>query len=303
MDRLEATVLNTVFRNPENGYSVVSVHAGRSDCTVVGVMPELAPGEQAVFSGSWTEHKTYGRQFACTLCEIQEPTTLLGIERFLASGLIRGIKGSTAAMIVAHFGEDTLTVMSEHPERLTEVPGIGKKRCAMISESFLQHQEARRAMVFLQSYGISPALAVRITERYGDQTPDIIRANPYRLCEDLEGVGFKTADRIGLALGFPPDSEHRIRSALIYLLQDAAASGGHVYLPEEELCSQAASLLRIPSALCRDQLAALLLARRLAFETGEDGRRIYLPVYDRAEKEIGLLPFNTLSQPSARMAV
>ena len=203
LEQLEATIEGTVFRNQENGYSVLTVRSGRSEVTVIGTLPELSPGEQAVFSGHWTEHRTYGRQFQCTCVELKTPTTLLGIERFLGSGLIHGVGPSTAALIVAEFGEDTLTILSEHPERLSEVRGIGKKRAAMIAESFFEQQSARRAMIFLQSYGISPALAVRISRYYGDQTPEIIRENPYRLCDDLEGVGFKTADRIGLSLGIP----------------------------------------------------------------------------------------------------
>ena len=290
MEQLEAGILGTVFRNEENGWSVLTVRAGRSEVTVVGTLPELSPGEQAVFTGEWIEHKTYGRQFRCTSCEIRIPTTLLGIERYLGSGLIRGIGPSTAVLIVRHFGEDTMTILSEHPERLTEIPGIGKKRCAMISESFQEHQSARRAMVFLQSYGIPAPLAVKISKFYGDQTPDIIRQDPYRLCDDLEGVGFKTADRIGIALGVAPDSTSRIRCALKYILREAAASSGHVYLPEAELCTSAASLLQIPRELCENALTALLISRALIGEMDEagDGRRIFLPGFWQAEQEVAL---------------
>ena len=124
MEQLEATVEGTVFRNQENGYSVLTVRAGRSEVTVIGTLPELSPGEQAVFTGDWTEHRTYGRQFRCSFCELKTPTTLLGIERFLGSGLIHGVGPSTAALIVAAFGEDTLAILSEHPERLCEVHGV-----------------------------------------------------------------------------------------------------------------------------------------------------------------------------------
>ena len=138
MEKLEASIIGTVFRNAENGYSVLSVRSGRSEYTVVGSLPELSPGEQAVFSGEWTEHKSYGRQFKCVSCEIQMPTTLLGIERYLASGAVRGIGPSTAALIVAHFGEETMSVLAEHPERLAEVSVIGRKRasstCSALAE-------------------------------------------------------------------------------------------------------------------------------------------------------------------------
>ena len=288
MEQLEASLLSCVYRNPENGYSVYTVKAGEDACTVVGVMPELAPGEQAVFFGNWTDHKTYGRQFRCDRCEIRLPATLIDIERYLGSGLIRGIGPSTAALIVQHFGEETLTVMTEHPERLREIPGIGKKKCAMISESFQEQQSTRQVMIALQGFGISATLALRLSQKYGEHAPELIRENPYRLCDEMDGVGFKTADRIGLALGIPPDSEHRVRSALTYLLQEAAGVNGHVFLPENELCAQAAALLGTDPALCRQNLTALLLKGTLYAEDGGEARRIYLPLYFRAEKEVAL---------------
>ena len=292
MEQLEATIQGTVFRNEENGYTVLTVRSGRSEVTVVGSLPELSPGEQAVFTGTWTDHRTYGRQFQCVSCELKAPTTLLGIERFLGSGLIHGVGPSTATLIVAAFGEETLTVLSEHPERLQEVHGIGKKRAAMIAESFLEQQSTRRAMVFLQSYGISPALAIRISRHYGDRTPEIVRENPYRLCDDLEGVGFKTADRIGLSLGIPPESEDRVRSAMKYILRDAAASSGHVYLPEAELCSVSAEMLGVSKELCAQALRSLLVIGALRSESDPDTpdvRRVYLPYYWHAEQEVALM--------------
>ncbi len=290
MEQLEGTIEGTVFRNRENGYSVLTVRSGRSEVTVIGTLPELSPGEQAVFTGTWTEHRTYGRQFSCTFCELKTPTTLLGIERFLGSGPIHGVGPSTATLIVAAFGEDTLTVLSEHPERLCEVRGIGRKRAAMIADSFREQQSARRAMIFLQSYGISPALAVKISRYYGDRTPEIVRENPYRLCDDLEGVGFKTADRIGLSLGIPAESENRVRAAMKYILRDAAASSGHVYLPEEELCSVSASLLNVPLDLCRQVLPGMLISGALQSESSEnEPRRVYLPYYRCAEQEVALM--------------
>ena len=290
MERLEAGILGTVFRNEENGWTVLTVRAGRSEVTVVGTLPELSPGEQAVFTGEWVEHKNYGRQFKCASCEVQMPTTLLGIERYLGSGLIRGIGPATAILIVRQFGEETLEILSEHPERLTEIPGIGEKRMAMISESFREHQGARRAMIFLQSYGVPAALAVKIGKYYGDRTPEIIREDPYRLCDDLEGVGFRTADRIGIALGVAPDSDSRIRCAMKYVLRETSASAGHTYLPEEELCGMAASLLQVNRELCRTALTSLLLSSALIAEEGDDegGRRVYLPAYYRAEQEVAL---------------
>ena len=286
MERVEASVVGTVYRNEDNGYSVVTAREGRREITIVGTLPELTPGEQAVFTGEWVEHPSYGRQLKCTGCELQKPTTRLGIERYLGSGLIRGVGPSTAKMIVNYFGEDTLTILSEHPERLQELPKMGKKRWIQIAEAYREQAGAREAMVFLQSYGIAPTLAVKISKRYGDRTAQVIRENPYRLCDDLEGVGFLTADRIGAALGIPPDSEGRIISALKYMLRDAAAGMGHVYLPRAELVSRTAQLLRVEEDLVDHQLTRLTLLRELVLSVGEDGERVYLPLFESAEKEV-----------------
>ena len=290
MEKLEASVVGTIFRNPENGYSVLTVRAGRGEQTVIGALPELNPGEQAVFTGEWVEHKSYGRQFRCVSCEIQMPTTLLGIERYLASGAIRGVGPSTARQIVSSFGEETMEVLADHPERLTELSGIGPKRAAMIAESFAGQQDLRQTMIFLQSYGVSAPLAIKISRHYGEAARDIIRTDPYRLCDDLEGIGFRTADRIGLALGVAADGESRVRCALKYLLREAAASSGHCYLPEGELERQAAELLGISREKCALVLTDLLFARELVAESGEEGagRRFYLPAFFREEREVAL---------------
>ncbi|MBQ8200433.1 MAG: ATP-dependent RecD-like DNA helicase [Clostridia bacterium] len=286
MEQVEASVLGTIYRNEENGYSVLTAREGRREITIVGTLPELSPGEQAVFSGEWTEHPQYGRQLRCTGCVLQKPTTLLGIERYLGSGLIHGVGPSTAKMIVAHFGEETLTILSEHPERLQEVPKMGRKRWKQIAESYREQQGAREAMVFLQSYGIPATMAVKISKLYGERTPAVIRENPYRLCEELEGVGFLTADRIGTALGVPPDSEGRIVSALKYVLKETAASQGHVYLPRQELVSRASQLLRVEGDLIEHQLIRMCLLRELVQAGDEGAERIYLPQFDSAEREV-----------------
>ena len=288
MEQIEASVLGTVYRNHENGYTVLMARMGRSEITIVGTLPELTQGEQGVFTGEWVEHPQYGRQLKCTGCAIQTPTTLLGIERYLGSGLIHGVGPSTARAIVETFGEETLTILSEHPERLQEVPKMGRKRWKMIAESFQEQQKAREAMVFLQSYGIPPNLSVKISRLYGDRTPEVIRQNPYRLCEDLEGVGFLTADRIGMALGIPADSEFRIQSAITYVLREVAATMGHVYLPKTDLIRRTASLLHTENEVVERQIAQLALRRDLVMQLDEEDEdiRVYLPHFDAAEKEV-----------------
>ena len=290
MEQLEASILGTVFRNEENGYSVLTVRAGRKEYTVTGALPELNPGEQAIFSGEWVEHKSYGLQFKCISCEIQMPTTLLGIERYLASGAVRGVGPSTARQLVEHFGEETMEVLAAHPHRLNELPGIGNKRAAMIAERFAEQQGTRPAIIFLQSYGVPTSLAIRISQRYGDQTREIVQKDPYRLCDDLEGIGFRTADRIGIALGTAVDGSSRIRCALKYLLREAASGSGHCFLPEEELKRQASGLLQVSAEKCSLVMTQLLLSRELIAELMEEeaSRRIYLPEIYRSEKEVAL---------------
>ena len=225
----------TVFRNEENGYSVVQVKLGRESVTAVGTLPALAAGEQILLEGAWVEHPQYGRQFKAASCEVRKPTTLLGIERYLGSGLIHGVGPATARLIVQEFGRETLDILSEHPERLTDVPGIGPKRARQIAQSFQEQYAAREAMIFLQSYGVSPSLAVKISKVYGATAQQKIRENPYRLMDDIEGVGFLTADRIALSLGIPQDSEYRLSAGRGRRVRGAHLSApGHAAGPGRE---------------------------------------------------------------------
>ena len=284
--QLEAVIENTVFRNEENGYSIMEARTGREKITVVGALPALGAGEQVMLEGMWVEHPQYGRQWKVTGWEIRKPTTLLGIERYLGSGLIPGIRSATAKLLVQEFGERTLDILSEHPEKLTRVPGIGKKRAQQLSKAFQEQYGAREAMVFLQSYGVSPALAVKISKRYGADAQRKIRENPYRLIDDIEGVGFLTADRIALSLGIPQDSEYRLRAGIKYALQEAAGGEGHTYLPRDTLLERAARGLRVSGELLTHQLDGLLFAREIIALDAEGTEAMLLAPYFYAEKEI-----------------
>ena len=290
MEQLSATVLDTTFRNDENGYSVLRVQAGVNEQTVVGVMPQLSPGETVTFSGEWGEHPVYGRQFHARQYEIAPPETLSAIERYLGSGLIRGIGTATAKLIVSHFGTDTMQVMDENPQRLTEISGIGPKKAAMILESYTAQVSMRRVMIFLQNYGISANLSTKIAKRYGGDTIPLIRENPYRLVLDIEGVGFVTADRIALSMGIDPRSEFRLRSALYHLLSEAANNFGHTYLPRLVLAQQACKLLHIPEDEIQNQITQALLQRMfIATEISQQEEPcLCLPYYYHAEQEIAL---------------
>ena len=297
---MEVTVVGTVYRNEENGYSVLTVRDGHRERTVVGILPKFAPGEQAAFTGEWTEHPKYGRQLNATGCEPLKPTTLLGIERYLASGFISGIGPKMARKIVSYFGEETLTVISEHPEELRKIPGLGGKKWQKIAKSYHEQVDEREALIFLQSYGVPAELSVRISKKYGARTADLIRSNPYRLCEEVEGVGFLTADRIGITMGIAPESEYRVQSALKYTLLDAAVSLGHVYLPREELLDRAGYMLKLPRELLEHGLTRLVVSRQLLGQTAGGEERVWLPAYDQAEREISrrLMELLTAVPPS-----
>ncbi|MEG2251994.1 MAG: ATP-dependent RecD-like DNA helicase [Clostridia bacterium] len=288
-EQLTAVVQDTTFRNEENGYTVLRVTVGRAQQTVVGQMPELSAGENVTFAGTWTEHALYGKQFNARTCTITPPTGKSAIEKYLGSGLIRGIGPSTAKLIVKHFGEKAMDILDEQPQRLTEVTGIGVKRAAMIMESYAEQMNMRRVLVFLQEYGISPNLAMKIAKYYGENTVELIRQNPYRMVMDIDGVGFLTADRIALSMGVDPQSDFRIRAALFYLLSEAAISGGHTYLPRVRLAERACAMLRAEEELVQRQISQALLTKMLVgFSVPECEDALCLPLYYHCESEIAM---------------
>ena len=287
MEQLTATVLDTTYRNDDNGYTVLRVTVGRKQTTVVGSMPELSAGENVTFDGDWTEHPQYGKQFSAKACRITPPETASAVEKYLGSGLIRGVGPSTAKLIVKAFGKDALQVMDEHPDRLLEVQGIGAKKAAMILESYREQTSMRRVLLFLQNYGMSPNLSMKIAKYYGEATIEMIKQNPYRLVTDVDGVGFLTADRIALSMGIDPNSEFRVRTALYYLLNEAANGGGHTYLPRGLLKERACGLLRVDESLIEQQMTEASLMKMIIAFTLNDGEDcMCLPFFFHAESEI-----------------
>ena len=291
MEIIEAFADETVFRNEENGYTVLVVKAGKSRVSAVGIMPPIAVGEKLRITGDWTEHPVYGRQIKVQSIEIEKPTTLSGIEKYLSSGMIRGIGPATAKLLIRAFGEETLDVLYSQPEKLLDVPGIGQKRAQMIQESYAEQAQQREAMVFLQSYGVTPALAVKIYKRYGENVRQVITRNPYRLVEDVEGIGFKTADRIAASLGIEQSSEYRLSAGVKYTLSEATAGAGHCYLPRPELALAARRLLSSDADSIDRTIDSLILshdisAQILPCDNGEEVVALYLPSTYRAESEV-----------------
>ena len=291
MEIIEAFADETVFRNDENGYTVLVVKSGKTRVSAVGVMPPVAAGEKLKITGEWTEHPVYGKQIKVQSVEIEKPTTLSGIEKYLASGMIRGIGPATAKLLVKAFGEETLDVLYSSPERLLDVSGIGPKRAQMIMESYAEQAQQREAMVFLQSYGVTPSLAVKIFKQYGENVQQVIRKNPYRLVDDVEGVGFKTADKIAASLGIEPESEYRIAAGIKYTLGEATNSTGHCYLPRQQLVQAAVQLLGNEEDAVDHVLDTLILGHEVSAQMLPDEEdnpvvAVYLPRTYRAEVEV-----------------
>ena len=286
MDTLRGTTAGTMFRNEDNGYSVISVKTAEGQITVTGNMPEVMDGEAVVMEGVYVEHPQYGRQFKMSSLRIETPKTLGAIEKYLGSGLIKGVGPSTARLIVATFGKDTLEVLSTQPGRLTEVPKIGKIRSRQIAESFLAQQASRSTYIFLQQYGISPGLSAKIHKVYREQAETLIRDNPYRLIDDVQGVGFLTADRIALSLGIPEDSVFRLQAGIKHALQEAAGGSGHTCLPEDELIQKAAGLLNAPKPEIRRLLDGMTLNKHLFSDLIGDTSFVSLPSMRKAEIDV-----------------
>ena len=290
MSKFEGTVEDIVFRNDQNGWTVAAVRLdGSGRTTIVGVMPFLSVGEHAIFDGELTEHRDYGEQIRASSYETTRPETKSGVERFLGSGLIKGVGPSTAKLIVSYFGVRALDVLESEPERLTEVEGIGPKRAAMIAESFAMHNGMRNTLMFLQDYGLTPALSMKIYRTFGEMTESVLRTNPYRLVDEVNGVGFRTADDIAMRMGFTQSSEFRLRSGIKYVLSEAANSMGHMYLPMPVLEAEAGRILNADRDTVSSILRALILEDALIAEKIEGDIAVYLPRFYAAESETARL--------------
>lgn len=287
MSKFEGTVEEIIFRNEQNGWTVAAVRLdGSGRTSAVGVMPFLAAGEHAIFDGELVEHREYGEQIRVQSYETTRPETKSSVEKYLASGLIRGVGPATAKLIVKRFGARALDVLESEPERLTEIEGIGRKRAKMIAESFAEQNATRTTLLFLQGYGISPALSMKIYRTYGDMTERVLRANPYRLVDEIDGVGFRTADGIAQSLGFSRESEFRIRSGIRYALSEAVNGAGHTYLPFDELCPRAARVLGADEETVAHALRGLILDGTLVAEDFDGERAVYLPQLHDAERDV-----------------
>lgn len=279
MVEIEGTVEHIVYKNDENGYTVAKIKHNKDTVAAVGYMPFLNEGQKVKLQGEWTMHQTFGQQLKVESCEEIMPATLDGIEKYLSSGLIPGVGPVTAKRIVEKFGMDSLDIIEMNPGKLTEIEGIGEKKALAIAEAFNEQRELREVMVALQSYGISATYGIRIYKRYGQDTLKIVKENPYRLCDEISGIGFKTADKIARNLGMDMNSSYRIMAGIKYVLTGCTANG-HVYLPKLTLMDEAAKLLNVPADLVEDALTSLAVSKQIVADDIEGDVAIYLtPFY------------------------
>ncbi|MCI5641301.1 MAG: ATP-dependent RecD-like DNA helicase [Lachnospiraceae bacterium] len=272
----EGYVERITFRNEENGYTVLFLvdTEEQEEMCCVGSFSYVSEGMYLKVTGREVVHKTYGPQLQVEQYEEKQPSDAVAVERYLGSGAIKGVGPALAARIVKRFGEDSFDIIEREPERLAEVKGISEKMAIRIAEQFNEKRQMRQAMIFLQDYGISMNLAVKIYKYYGDQMYEVLQKNPYRLAEDIQGIGFKIADTIARQAGFLMDSEYRIRAGVLYVLQQSG-SQGNCYLPEEELVRYAAELLLVDRDAVARELEQMMLDKDLVVQEGAGERRIY----------------------------
>lgn len=280
MTKLRCVVERITFQNAENGYSVMKVKVKGYDdlVTLVGNLLEVPAGAVLLCEGEWRVDKRYGQQFQCETWEEVMPATAYGIEKYLGSGLVKGIGPKFAKLIVGHFGTDTIEVIETDIERLYEVPGISKKRVEKIRESWEKQKDIKNVMLFLQGFGVSTAYVAKIYRQYGKESIDNVKENPYRLADDIWGIGFKTADGIARKMGYEMNDERRLRSGLIYTLNQLADEG-HCYAEEEQLIATAKQLLEADEECIRTAMTHAIETEDLML----DGTAIYLPPFYYAE--------------------
>ncbi len=275
---LEGYVDRIVYRNSENGYTVLNLVRDDIEMTVVGTFTFVSEGEYICVTGTYATHSVYGEQLVMKSYEVKEPEDLFSIERYLGSGAIKGVGCALAARIVRKFKKETFDIIEREPERLSEIKGISERMAREIGIQFEEKRDMRNAMLFLQKYGISNTYAVKIYQQYGQRMYDIIQKNPYQLAEDISGIGFKLADEIARNVGISPDSSDRIKAGILYVLNNATGLG-HVYLPEQELLRQSSELLLVDLTDIEHHLFDMQIDKRVIVKEIDDTKVIYSSIY------------------------
>ncbi len=292
MEELTGYVENIIFRNAENGYTVMEFAADEMLTTCVGLFPVINEGENLIVRGEYTNHPTYGKQLKVSSYDVTEPTDEASMERYLGSGAIKGIGPKLATRIVHTFGADTFRIIEEEPERLAEVKGISRVKAMEISDQIVSTRDIRNIMIFLDKYGIHGNLAIKIYKRFGNETYKILQSNPYRLADEIAGVGFKTADEIASRIGIKVDSEFRVKGGIQYMLSQAAGMG-HTYFPMEDLIRMSAQMLGVDEETVELQINNLVMDRRIIVKRlPDDTKQVYSRSYFHMEEGIASMLFD-----------
>lgn len=274
MEKLEGYIDHIIFRNSENGYTVLTLDASGEEITCVGTLSYIGEGEKVELQGQYISHPSYGDQFKIESYTVKAPEDEESVERYLGSGAIKGVGTALAARIVRHFAGDTFRIIEEEPERLAEIKGISERMAREIAAQVYEKRDMRKAMLFLQQFGISNTLAVKIYQQYGAELYKVIQENPYRLADDLSGVGFRIADEIAMRAGVEAASEYRVKCAIFYILGQAG-SEGNVFLPKERLTERAEQLLGIAITEIDPYLTDLAVDRKIVIKQEEEQTRVY----------------------------
>ena len=282
METIKGYVDHIIYQNKDNGYAVLSMNVDDEEEICVGIFRGVDNGENLEITGEYVEHPSYGFQFKASSFRVVEPDDLLSMERYLGSGAIKGVGEALAKRIVKRFGKDTFRVIEEEPERLVEVKGISERIAQQITDQMIEKREIREAFLFLQKYGITNTLAVKIYEKYGMGMYGILKENPYRLAEDIQGVGFRLADEIAEKIGIHTDSDYRIRSGILYTLLQASLEG-HMFLPMRVLVRRSADLLQVPEEAIRAQIQNLHMDHKVVVKKTTDEPEVYAFSYYYAE--------------------
>lgn len=272
METLKGFVEHIIYKNPQNGYGVINLLVGEIEVTCTGIFTHLDEGECIEAEGAYVEHAVYGTQFKVDRFHVVAPEDAVAMERYLGSGAVKGVGAALAARIVRRFGDDTFRIIEEEPHRLAEIKGISEKKAREIAEQVEEKKDIREAMIFLQKYGISNTLALKIFNQYGMGLYKIMQENPYKLAEDVTGIGFRIADEIASKIGIHTDSDYRIRSGILYTLLQAGAEG-HIYLPENMLLEKAAAMLELMPEQIAPQIANLAIDKKLVIKEPEKGEK------------------------------
>ena len=274
MESLKGSIVETIFRNHENGYTVAVLETENQLITITGVFGTDPTGENIELYGKKVKHPKYGEQFQVSMYNSVLPTDLDQIENYLSSGFIKGVGKFTAKKIVDHFKEETFDIIQNNPSKLTEVEGIGQKKASMIAKSFAEQSDIKEIMMFLQSHNISTNYSLKIYKEYGINTISIIKENPYRLSEDIYGIGFKLADKIASSLGVEKESPYRISSGVKYILAENA-SKGHSYLPYDTLVKNCTTLLESNVENIEDEIRNMAFTDKIHMENIEGKSVVY----------------------------